>query len=371
MTKNTATKAAAVSTALEGRLSSLSDGHVSNAWNLWSTLSPSDWWNDGVTYGYASGLAYRDMLRVSKARGLGQTAAAQVLSVLGAERPSPVSPTWMSVRANTDPWRVQLKPVEQYRHRAVQSPDVRPDAWPTPSEADWELVKGWLDSAKQRLAVVTDTDTMRAGDDGSLETYRRAGVTQYRRLIHPELSKTGTCGLCAVAATQIYKISNPKPMHDWCHCTTMPILGDRDPGEYMNNLDLNKLYRKAGGTDGQGLRKLRVQVAEHGELGPVMSERGQAVEDTSYKADSPTQRFNREHYQRPDADTARAELKAMLERSTLMLKSMNAVLKSGKSLSVVVDGRELNIRPSANLKRAIQFQSGFARQLRAMLGMAA
>jgi hypothetical protein len=360
-----------LSDAYDNVLASQSLKAVRDAWGMWSTLTPSDWWNDGVTQGFASNLAYRDIVRTQALRRFGQSTGTQTLKLLGSGKVDPVDLSWAPTRANTDPWKVALKPVEQYRHMAMQSPDVKPLTFPKPTEADWKLVNSWLDSAQNRLETVTDADAVRAGEDGMRSTYKRAGVTYYRRVIHPELSKTGTCGLCAVAATQVYKISSPKPMHDRCHCTVMPILGDHDPGAYLNNLDLNKLYRKAGGTDAEGLYKLRVQVTQHGELGPVLNEHGHTARDTGYKADSPTQKFNQAHYKQPDRDTARMELESMLERSERLVKIMRMVDESGQSDRLVLDDDELNIRPSKSLKTAIRYQLQFAKQLRAMLHMAA
>jgi hypothetical protein len=41
-------------------------------------------------------------------------------------------------------------------------------------------------------------------------------VTGYRRVIHPELSKSGTCGLCVAAADRIYYVDDLMPIHTNC-----------------------------------------------------------------------------------------------------------------------------------------------------------
>lgn len=101
------------------------------------------------------------------------------------------------------------------------------------------------------------------------------GVTQYRRVVRPELSHTGSCGLCIVAADRIYKISDLMPIHPpSCKCITMPIIGELDPGQTMNAEDLGRFYDEAGSTKAEDLRKTRYQVNEHGEYGPVLTRQG-------------------------------------------------------------------------------------------------
>lgn len=88
-------------------------------------------------------------------------------------------------------------------------------------------------------------------------------ATRYRRVVHPELSKGGACGLCIVASTQIYTRPDLKPIHDRCHCDVLPIVGEVDPGHALNGLDLGSLYEAAGdSTHGWNLKKVRVKAGE-------------------------------------------------------------------------------------------------------------
>jgi hypothetical protein len=107
------------------------------------------------------------------------------------------------------------------------------------------------------------------------------GVTGYRRILRPELSETGPCGLCVVAADRVYKSEHLMPLHDRCVCDVLPVVGEFDPGLNLNASDLRRVYEAAGGTGGEvrgrdgrrhsaALKKLRVALAEHGELGPVL-----------------------------------------------------------------------------------------------------
>lgn len=95
-------------------------------------------------------------------------------------------------------------------------------------------------------------------------------IIGFRRILHPELSKSGPCGLCVVAADRIYRKSELKPLHNECVCDSLPVTRVDDPGINLNRDDLNRIYEAAGGTGRQGLQRVRVQVLEHGELGPIL-----------------------------------------------------------------------------------------------------
>lgn len=123
-----------------------------------------------------------------------------------------------------------------------------------------------------RIAAIAATDVTLA----IREQWRKSGgsipgITGWRRIVRPELSQNGPCGLCVVAADRKYKKEDLQPIHDNCVCEVLPIIGDRDPGLRLNEDDLRALYRAAGGTGGRGLiENVRVALTEHGELGPVL-----------------------------------------------------------------------------------------------------
>lgn len=107
-------------------------------------------------------------------------------------------------------------------------------------------------------------------------------IIGYRRIIHPEMSRGGTCGMCIAAADRIYHIADLMPIHGGnaatgaggCHCTVGVITEDYDPADDLNAVDLNQLYKDAGGTSGAHLKRTRYKVDEHGELGPVLVPQG-------------------------------------------------------------------------------------------------
>lgn len=125
--------------------------------------------------------------------------------------------------------------------------------------------------ALARVAAVAETDITLAVREQVRNTLGKIkGVEGYRRILRPELSRTGPCGLCVVAADRVYKVEDLKPIHDRCCCEVLPIIGDLDPGIELNVQDLEALYDLAGGTGGRGLKRIRVALVEHGELGPVL-----------------------------------------------------------------------------------------------------
>lgn len=141
------------------------------------------------------------------------------------------------------------------------------------------------DNAKRkalvRIAAVAETDvTLAVREQVRKSIGKIPGITGYRRILHPELSETGPCGLCVVAADRIYHIEDLQPIHDRCKCEVLPVIGAFDPGLSLNADELDAIYDAAGGTGGDvikggrrhsgALKRVRVALAEHGELGPVL-----------------------------------------------------------------------------------------------------
>lgn len=95
-------------------------------------------------------------------------------------------------------------------------------------------------------------------------------IIGYRRVIHPELSRGGTCGMCIAASDRIYHVAELLPIHSHCKCTIAAITDEYDPADDLNAVDLNQLYKDAGGTSVAHLKRTRYKVDQHGELGSVM-----------------------------------------------------------------------------------------------------
>jgi hypothetical protein len=130
--------------------------------------------------------------------------------------------------------------------------------------------------ATERLQVLVADNLMLAQRLAEAEIIAQAAdeddrIIGTRRIIHPELSRTGTCGLCIAASDRIYKVRELAPMHDRCCCTFAAVTEDFDPADELNKVDLAAIYADAGDTtNGAALKRTRYQVDEHGELGPVL-----------------------------------------------------------------------------------------------------
>lgn len=137
-----------------------------------------------------------------------------------------------------------------------------PDFGVTPEAAE----KAVLD----RVARNAHDDVRLADRVAADDAFRAAGVTTYRRVIHPELSTSGTCGMCIVASDRVYNVGTLLPIHNLCKCTVAAITEDDDPGHRINKADLRRLYADADGNDRSSLKRTRYHITEHGELGPVL-----------------------------------------------------------------------------------------------------
>lgn len=99
-----------------------------------------------------------------------------------------------------------------------------------------------------------------------LDNLDKAKITGYRRVIHPEMSRSGACGLCIAAADRIYHVAELLPIHTHCKCTIAAVTTEFDPADELNAADLSQLYTHAGGTSAAHLKRTRYQVDHHGEL---------------------------------------------------------------------------------------------------------
>lgn len=126
------------------------------------------------------------------------------------------------------------------------------------------------EKARVRISVVAQSDVTLAVREQYRNSMSAQGATGWRRVLHPELSETGPCGLCVVAADRVYKTEDLLPLHNRCVCEVLPVYGRVDPGLTLNGDDLAALYAAAGGNTREDLRRIRVVLTEHGELGPIL-----------------------------------------------------------------------------------------------------
>ena len=118
-------------------------------------------------------------------------------------------------------------------------------------------------------------------------------VTGFRRIVHPELSKSGqSCGLCVVASTHKYSRGDLLPIHTGCNCEVAEIYEidgyEFDPGNQINMEDLDVFYKEAGwSTHGWKLKRQRYEIQDHPEFGPVLvnakPRKGETVEPVEFE----------------------------------------------------------------------------------------
>jgi hypothetical protein len=93
------------------------------------------------------------------------------------------------------------------------------------------------------------------------------------------------CGLCYVASTQRYNRGDLMPIHPGCDCGEMPIYGTQDPGQVINEARLEAIHENVetrfgvSARDAKTLDYRAIKISEHGELGPVLTVRGNSFTD--------------------------------------------------------------------------------------------
>ncbi len=180
------------------------------------------------------------------------------------------------------------------------------------ADLDAELIEQELAEARrrglERALVAAAADVQLAEREGVRQALEKApaNVTGYRRVIHPELSSSGVCGLCIAAADREYKKAELLPIHDRCVCSVSPVIdGEVDFGDALNAEDITELYkrvlaeakphttREVKDADGkvikksttstktgrESLSKVRFKVDEHGELGPYLRPHSKGADD--------------------------------------------------------------------------------------------
>jgi hypothetical protein len=170
----------------------------------------------------------------------------------------PVAP---EIRGGTDLRLVHRRPAQTYR-RAVAMGADREEAFR---------------NAAIRATGLMRSDTALAERAAAHLQLERMGITQFRRILHPELSRTGSCGLCIAAADNVYSTGDLMPIHPpHCKCTVMPVVGEWDPAVELNAGDIASyadVAELAGATGPRGgtTRRDLASVRYHAEYGPYLT----------------------------------------------------------------------------------------------------
>lgn len=263
---------------------------------LWSAVNPYD---AGQVADFAQQAArVVEAAQTSVARA---TAAAQSqqLAAMGVEMPTPVPSAPVDVRAadfdiedgvadlDYESTTVEYEP-EPDAPETAKPPRVRVTVQDSRTEEvltrparvyryERSLGQSSADAnaaAKSRVRVIVQDNLMLSQRIAEAESLAQAAdldntVIGYRRIIHPELSRGGVCGMCIVAADRLYKVAELKPIHHNCKCTVAAVTKDFDP-QSINDTDLGRFYKDAKGNTLRDLKRTRYQVDAHGELGAVL-----------------------------------------------------------------------------------------------------
>lgn len=163
-----------------------------------------------------------------------------------------------------------VEPTEVYRRPFV-------DVWT--ALARGAAIRHAVDLGRVRLEQLLETDMQLARTHAARESLRNSPAQFFRRT----LRGSKNCALCAIAATQRYRVETLMPIHTRCRCGVAPIAGTRVP-HVLDKTRLNAIheaYERLTGEksdrSGRGevdFRDIAV-IHEHGELGPVLALRGQ------------------------------------------------------------------------------------------------
>lgn len=278
-----------------GHREQATDWAIERIEQLWSAVNP---YNDVEVRQFAQDAARVMEAAQTSVSRVTAAAQAQQLTAMGVDVPAPVPSAPVDVRAAdvaVDDGQVDL----DHQSTTVQyQPDPAPDPAP-PSRVRvtvqdtsteevltrparvyrYERSQGQSaaeanSAAKSRVRVIVEDNLMLAQRVAEAESLAQAAdlddqVIGYRRIIHPELSRGGVCGMCVVASDRLYKIADLKPIHHRCKCTVAAVTKSFDP-KSINDADLGRFYKDAQGNTLRDLKRTRYQVDDHGELGAVL-----------------------------------------------------------------------------------------------------
>lgn len=208
--------------------------------------------------------------------------AAQQSSVTGAPfRPVSVDParvTGAAVRNGADPVEVYGRPFHLVWRQLADLPRE-------PGAIEQAIQSG-IDRATQ--TALTDLQLTKTHTSRQVIGQDRYAIGWRRMLEGPH-----SCGLCIVASTNTYHKRDLMPMHPACDCVPVPVYVDSDIADRANRRLLGDVHQAIadrfgasdyaarmipGAKDGKGnpvsYRDVLI-THEHGELGPVLSVKGQ------------------------------------------------------------------------------------------------
>ena len=125
-----------------------------------------------------------------------------------------------------------------------------------------------------RISSLVSTDIQLARRNAGL-----AARSNNDRIVGYVRTLTGAenCALCYVASTQRYTRNDLLPIHPGCDCGEMPIYGNQDPGQVIDQVRLDATHEAVeqrfgfydAGARAPDYRDIAIR--EHGELGPMLT----------------------------------------------------------------------------------------------------
>lgn len=131
-----------------------------------------------------------------------------------------------------------------------------------------------IQAGANRISSIASTDVQLARRNAGFSA--RGGN---RRIVGYARTLTGqeNCALCFVASTQRYTRGELMPIHPGCDCGEMPIYGNTDPGQVIDEVRLGATHdavESRFGISDPGARApdySKIMIREHGELGPMLT----------------------------------------------------------------------------------------------------
>jgi len=225
------------------------------------SMSEADWYDSAAITKYATDVAKLVEVSQRQAAALTNAFQARVLTELTGKTATPVKQVDVTRLRGIDHDSVYGRVADEYRYKRSQGA--------TAAEA--------AKLAALRAEELADMDvTLAVRQQEHAFVKAKKTVLYYRRVIHPELAKSGaSCGLCIVASTRVYNKAEMKPLHFRCNCVTLAVTDRKyDVGDVINQDDLQSIYEDAGSNRMKALKETRYSVHEHGELGPVLTYKG-------------------------------------------------------------------------------------------------
>ena len=180
-----------------------------------------------------------------------------------------------------------------------------------------------LESGAQRARNIARTEVQLSRRQAGLVA-RRANdnIVGYLRT----LSGQENCGICYLASTQRYTRGDLLPIHPGCDCGEMPIYGDSDVGQVIDQELLDATHesveQRFGKFDvtGREIDYRKITIRDHGELGPYLT-----VQGTKFTKLTPTEVVTAI---KPPSQTKKAVAKPFANRIEPKLKRI-----SGKGIA--------------------------------------